>query len=291
MFLPAAAMACACGCGVFDVGTGSVLAGGAGTTVFGEFDFLNQRQNWHGTSEAPAADNEDKKIRTDFFTLGAQSMFNRSWGVMAQLPVWNRHFETADSGAVESFDHAAFGDVRLKGIYTGLSGDMSTGVTFGVKLPTGDSGYAGFDADTEIGSGSTDLLLGLFHRGALDEDADFVWYAQTSYDQPILHKPGYRPGAEVDAALGAYYNSWYLGPETKLAPVLQMVVSHRTQDEGAAADPANTGYDRVLVAPGVEFDTGAWKLYGDVEFPLYQSVRGDQLVAPEQYKLIVSYAL
>ena len=37
---------------------------------------------------------------------------------------------------------------------------MSTGLIFGVKLPTGDWKFAGFDRDTEIGSGSTDVLVG-----------------------------------------------------------------------------------------------------------------------------------
>ena len=289
MFLPAAAMACACGCGVFDVGTGSVLAGGAGATVFGEFDFLNQRQNWHGTSEAPAADNEDKKIRTDFFTLGAQTMFNRSWGVMAQLPVWNRHFETADSGAVESFDHAAFGDVRLKGIYTGFSGDMSTGVTFGVKLPTGDSSYAGFDADTEIGSGSTDLLLGGYHRGNLTITGSWGYFGQILWQHAGPTQAQYPPRDQLHAAAGGPYHDFQVG-KIGVAPTLQLLVSYRDRDGEAAGDPDNTGYTRLLVSPGIALSYDRWKLYSDVEVPVYQYVNGNQLIAPWALKVIASYS-
>lgn len=285
------AWACACGCGVFDVGTASLFPGGSGATIFAEYDFMNQHQNWHGASSAPSADNADKKIRTDFMTLGGQYMLNRDWGVMAELPVWSRHFETEDGGSVSGYNHTALGDIRLMGVYSGFADDMSTGLTFGVKLPTGDSGYAGFDPDTEIGSGSTDFLLGAYHQGALDADANFIWFAQGMYDQPVLHKAGYRPGAEVDAAAGAYYNSWYFGAATKLAPVLQLIASHRWQDGGANGDPANTGYDRLMIAPGIEFDTGSWKVYGDVEVPVYQDTRGDQLVSPVLFKAIVSYAL
>jgi hypothetical protein len=32
----------------------------------------------------------------------------------------------------------------------------------------------------------------------------------------------------------------------------------------------------------------AWKVYGDVEFPVYQRVNGNELIAPVQFKLIVS---
>lgn len=285
------AWACACGCGVFDVGTASLFPSGSGATLFAEYDFMNQHQNWHGTSSAPAADNDDKKIRTDFLTLGGQYMFGHDWGIMAELPVWNRHFNTLDGDSVAGFNHVALGDVRLMGVYSGFSADMSTGVSFGVKLPTGDSGYANFDNDTEIGSGSTDLLLGGYHQGGLDADANWIWFAQGLYDQPLMHKSGYRPGAEIDAAAGAYYNSWYLGAQTKLAPMLQLIASHRWQDGGANADPVNTGYDRLMIAPGVEFDAGSWKLYGDAEVPIYQDTRGDQLVSSVLFKAIVSYAL
>ncbi|MDE2463859.1 MAG: hypothetical protein KGO02_09125, partial [Alphaproteobacteria bacterium] len=123
-----AALACACGCGVFDVGTASLFAGGAGGTVFFEYDFMNQHEDWQGTSRASKLANSDQKIRTSFMTLGGQYMLNRAWGVMGELPVWQRHFETMDGGSLARFDHTALGDIRLMGIYSGLSADMSTGI-------------------------------------------------------------------------------------------------------------------------------------------------------------------
>ena len=289
--MPSAASACACGCGIFDVGTSSLFASGTGGTVFFEYDFVNQRANRSGTSAAPSAANEDKKVRTDFFTVGGQYMFSRDWGAMVKVPVVQRHFETTESGSLEAFDHTALGDIRLMGVYSGISDDMSTGIVFGAKLPTGDSGYAGFDADVAIGSGSTDLLLGAYHMGGLDAERNWAWFAQAMWDQPLLHKSGYRPGAEINATLGAYYDDLSLGGETALAPMLQLIVSHRAKDSGAGAMPADTGYDRVLIAPGLEFKAGTWKIYADVEVPLYQDVRGNQLMAPEQFKLVMSYAL
>ena len=47
--LPGAAFACACGCGVFDVGTGTMIPNGTGGTVWLEYNYMNQNQNWDGT--------------------------------------------------------------------------------------------------------------------------------------------------------------------------------------------------------------------------------------------------
>ncbi len=88
---------CACGCGVFDVGTASMLPGGPGATIWLEVDYQQQNKNWSGTSSAPAADNDDKKLSTHFVTLGFQYMFNSSWGVEAELPYDFRDF-TAEVG-------------------------------------------------------------------------------------------------------------------------------------------------------------------------------------------------
>src|SRR5579863_4814450 len=80
------ASACACGCGVFSVGTSALLPNGTGGSAFFEYDYMNQTQDWHGTSSAPASANPDKDIRTDFYTVGLQYMFNRDWGVMVEVP-------------------------------------------------------------------------------------------------------------------------------------------------------------------------------------------------------------
>src|ERR1700733_4624646 len=76
VLVPEDAFACACGCAVFDVGTSSLLPSGPGGTVFLEYDFLDQTTNWSGGHSPPGADNDDKKIRSDFFVAGGQNMFN-----------------------------------------------------------------------------------------------------------------------------------------------------------------------------------------------------------------------
>jgi len=286
---PAVGEACACGCGVFDVGTSSMFPTATGGMLFLEEDYMDQDRNWSGTSGAPAADNDDKRIRTFFTTLGAQYLFNRSWGLMVEVPYWQRELVTTlEDGSPGTFNHGALGDLRLKGIYTGFSADLSSGITFGLKLPTGDSTYAGFDPDTEIGSGSTDLLLGAYHLGALTADNMWSWFANAQWQEPVAHKSSYRPGAELDAAGGIYYGGFMPG-SVRVTPIVQLELSYRGHDGGPDGDPTNTGYTRAYLAPGVELDAGRTRIYADVALPIYTNASGNQLMAAVLFKLNVSY--
>ena len=290
LLAPSPVWACACGCGVFDVGTASMLPTHPGGMVFLEYDELNQNQNWSRYSKASNDDNSDKQLRTNFFTVGVQYMLDRQWGFMAELPYWNRYFKTTDdSGNIGEFNHSAVGDIRLRGVYTGFSSDMSTGLTFGLKLPTGDFTYPGFDRDTQIGTGSTDLLVGAFHMGRVPGANSWNWFTNGQLNEPMLIAGGYRPGAEIDAALGAYYDQWRLGG-LKIAPLAQVVGSHRRRDSGMFAHSPDSGYDRVILSPGIEFDAAAFRIYGDVGFPVYQYFNGNQLVTAQLYKLSIGYA-
>ena len=175
------AVACACGCGVFDIGTASLLPSGPGITTFLEYDFSDQNRNWSGSSRAPASNNEDKDIRTSFLTLGAQYMSDDGWGIMGQVPYWHRHFETQDGGALATVDHGTIGDVRIEASYAGFFDDRSTGIIAGLKLPTGDFQDPHFDRDTEIGTGSTDIIAGVFHHSALDDLGKWNYFAEAQY--------------------------------------------------------------------------------------------------------------
>ena len=135
----------ACGCGVFEIGGPLMYPTDVGVTAFFEWDWQNQNQNWHGTSSAPTEDNSDRLIRTKFF--GGIAQFNRSWGVIARVPYWYRNFVTADenTGEIQDLKSSSLGDIRVEGVYTGFSEDLSTGLTFGFKLPVGQWKEAGFD--------------------------------------------------------------------------------------------------------------------------------------------------
>jgi len=286
ILVPGVVHACACGCGVFDVGTSSMFPNGQGGMAFLQYDYQDQNRNWSGSSPAPAANNDDKEIRTDFVTAGLQYMYNSSWGMQAQVPFAYRYFKTAAG----TTSWGSLGDIRVEGIYTGFMADLSAGVTFGVKLPTGNDNYNPdfVDRDTQIGSGSTDILLGGFYRDNLDRNQKWDWFAQLQLDVPVLIQAQYRPGGELDAAAGIDYKGWSVG-RVKISPVAQVIFSERTGDSGAAADSDNSGYQRILLSPGVEFHLHPVKLYADVELPVYQNVTGNQVVAPVLFKVSLSF--
>ena len=97
-----------------------------------------------------------------------------------EVPYDYRTFKTVTgnpnvpNNTVTTINWGALGDIRLEGIYTGFFADQSAGVTFGLKLPTGDwtynNAYGDVDRDSEIGTGSTDILLGGFYRGNITKD-------------------------------------------------------------------------------------------------------------------------
>ena len=253
---PDLAHACACGCGVFSVGAGNLMPDDASGSVFVEYDFMNQSRNWTVTAEAP---------------------------------VWDRAFTTDTGDGVQTFRHSALGDVRLTATYTGLSQDMSLGLIAGVKLPTGDHRYANFDPDTEISTGSTDILLGAYKQGSLNRDGDLKYFAQAVWDKPLDWKSIYRPGEELNFAIGFSWAGWtFAGGKATLAPVVQLIGSVRARDHGSDGHSDDSGYERAVLAPGLELQSGPWRLFADIGAPVYQRVNGNQLVAPVLFKTMLT---
>lgn len=287
--VPGSSLACACGCGVFGVGGSALFPSGSGGVVSFEYDLADQSRNWSGGARAPAADNDDKQIRTGFYTARGQYMIDRRWGVVAEVPVWDRTVRADEGAGVETIHTTGLGDIRVMGIYTGLSADMSTGLVLGAKLPTGASGHPGLERDMQIGTGSTDLLLGAYHMGPVTKDRRWVYFVQGMWQRPIAYRADYRVGQEVNASAGVYYDGLAVaGGKVRIAPMLQLIASNRSSDHGAEGDPANSGYHRLMVSPGVEINAGPVKLYADVEIPVAQQVGGQQLTAPAMFKLIAS---
>jgi hypothetical protein len=300
---PSLVWACACGCGVFEVGTASLFPQGSGGQVWLQYEFVDQYINFHATQPASAFYNNDKYIRTNFMEAGVQYMFNRDWGVMLEAPYWVRDYKGAydgDNAGIHWYQNNSIGDIRIQGMYTGLSEDMSTGLLMGVKVPSGDWHYPPFDRDTQIGTGSTDLLMGAYHVGTIPKqlgtlpltfrERPFNWFVQVNYDLPLWEQEHYTPGREVDGAVGTYYDFGKVGPLNELAPMLTFLASDRTRDTGNNADPADSGYTRFIVAPGGEVELGVIRAYADIEVPIFQNMRGYQLTAPFATKLIMSYS-
>ncbi len=287
LFVHAATFACACGCNVFTVGARWTMPTSAGFGAYLQYNYMDQSRNWGNWKGASADANQDQEIRTHFYTLGVQFMADRDWGFMAEAPVWNRYFRTTnDDGDIASATHTSFGDIRLMGMYTGLSEDMSTGLQFGMKLPTGAFHESLLDRDTQIGTGTTDLLLGGYQMG---QEKGWGWYAQVMWQRAFNTRDGYRPGDSFDVNVGAHYDG--LLNSLRIVPVLQIQGSFRGIDGGDNSDPDNTGYERLYITPGLQVvATTHFTLYGDLRIPLMTHVRGFQLVAPSLVNLTMGYS-
>jgi hypothetical protein len=128
----------ACGCSVFDVGGGMLpQENDHGGRIFFEYWTLNQNVNWVGNSRANPNLNQDKKLVSTWTNAGFSYMFNRQWGMMVRIPFAQRDFTTTVDptiGLQQTFDSKSVGDIEVVGMYAGFFDDMSTGITFGLKL-------------------------------------------------------------------------------------------------------------------------------------------------------------
>ena len=248
---------------MFDVGGGLLPAGKRPRRPnFFEYWHSDQNTNWIGNSKGSAALNQDKNLTTSWYSVGGQYMFNREWGIMGRVPCVNRSFTTtADptTGALATYNARDWGDMEIMGTYTGFFKDMSTGVIFGLKLPTGNYTAYGFDRDTQIGSGSTDLILGGFHRGMISGDNAWQYFGQIRYQQPFLYRSSY----DTDAGAGrstspATRSTARSASSTTTGTMFSASTrsrrwrrsSRRTaRATRAAADPLNSGFDRLMFSP------------------------------------------
>ena len=217
---------------------------------------------------------------------------------MVEVPIFQRAFtSTGDgtaypAGSIFTSKVTDMGDTMVQGIYSGFASDHSTGLTFGLKLPTGNytgpyvpanprlgtTGGLAYDRDTAPGTGSTDLLIGGYHLGFLTRDMRFSYFTQARYDIAFLERAGasgtYRPGNELDAAAGVQYNLGAHGPFQNIAPLLQILASYRDPDSGTAASP-NSGFRRWLIGPGVAMSFSKFTLYANVDIPIIDHVFTD----------------
>jgi hypothetical protein len=295
---PDPALACACGCAVFDVGANAAFPNGSdsGFSAWFRYNYMDQDKNWAGSSSAPSSWNADKDITTSFYTFGGQYMFNHDWGVMVELPVFDRTLTTTGDGTaypvgqIYSSSLTDMGDIMVQGIYAGFSPDMSTGVTFGVKLPTGNytgpynppnglpasnpnstTGGLTYDRDSLPGSGSTDLLFGAYHVGGLTQDGKLAYFTQARFQMAIMEREGatgtYRPGNEFDLGAGLTYALGAMGSFSNVSPLVQLIATDRHTDGGTASSPSS-GFRRLMVAPGIDLRVKKLKIYADVSLPL-----------------------
>lgn len=292
--LPHPASACSsCGCTLSSDWDAQGISGRAGFKLDLRYDFINQNQLRAGGHQASRAEinaalasgslgETEQATLNRYYTLTLDYNSGQSWGINIQAPFYDRFHSTIDAASTDaSTAHLnEIADIRIVGRYQGLTPDGDTGLLFGLKLPSGkttadfDTGpLAGsaLDRSLQAGTGSTDLILGLYRFGALDRDWD--WFAQGLFQAAIASKDGYRPGNALNLNGGLRYMS--LG---RLVPQIQLNAKTGNRDSGANADPDNSGGTAAYLSPGLTYGIApAAKLYGFAQLPVYQYVHGIQL--------------
>jgi len=287
---PARSPACsACGCSVNSDWTVQGSSAGPGLGLDVRYEYLDQsdlRGGVHSVDRAALAIPNDREIQQTTLTrnvwLGLSYAASDTWNFTAQLPLIDRFHSTIAAGDTDistSHTHSA-GDLKLLASYHGFSTVRGFGVQFGLKLPTGhfnqnfDTGPqtgALLDRGLQAGTGTTDVLLGVFKSGPLMSSLGY--FAQALLDQPLATRDEFRPGTSVNANAGLRYavSRW-------IEPQLQLDAHWEARESGELADRDNSGATQLSVAPGLTVHVAAHvDAYTFVQVPLWQHVNGLQL--------------
>ena len=305
------ALACAaCGCTLSkDWGTQGISTT-PGFTADLSYDYIKQDQQRYGSSTASSsqinnlwqAGQEIEDYTTTQTISAALNYTSDTWGLITVLPFVHRTHGTFGafdattnnvpspdlSTAYASSSDNSIGDIRVIGRYTGFSADKSAGVIAGIKLPTGSTnatfndGVSPLDRSLQIGTGSTDLILGGFLTGAIEA---YGWFAQATVQHAVATKSidgaDYRPGDAYSVNAGIRYAKF----GAKFTPMLQFNYIYKQQDTGAGATPPDaltggpaSGGTLVYLAPGALARIGGGtSVYGFIQLPIYQDVNSLQL--------------
>ncbi len=305
-----AAFACAsCGCTLnSDFGTQG-LSNSSGWSLDVRYDTLNQNQLRKGTGTVSATeaavtpnptsstgDNAEVEKFTDNKYLTATLDYNNgdSWGVSVAVPYIDRTHSTLGingdginpgDGSYDS-STSGIGDVKVIGRYYGFSENRNFGLQFGLKLPTGNikqtamttdgSGLiTAVDPGLQLGTGTTDLIIGAYYFDNLNQNWDYFLQAQyqSALNTSDMAGGSYRPGDSINLTGGLRYHGF-----ESFTPTVQLNARQVNTDSGDAADKYATGGTLVYFTPGVVVPvTSTFSVYSNVQIPLYQDVKGIQL--------------
>jgi len=286
---PSARACGACGCTLHSDWATQGYAVKPGWRFDLRYDYFNQDQLRMGTKsvdrntfEIPNEMEIQEKTLNRNLTATLDYSPSPDWGVSLLIPVFNRYHSTiAEGDADPTFSKASgLGDVRILGRYQGFSDSHAFGVQFGMKLPTGGTkqtfnagAQAGeaLDRGLQLGSGTTDLLLGFYAFGELAPE----WgvFGQVLVQKPLAEKDGFKPGDGVNANLGIRYTG-----HAGFTPHLQLNVRAEGRESGLNADVDNSGATLVYLSPGMTFNLSPrFQVYAFAQVPVAQRVTGLQI--------------
>lgn len=251
------------------------------------YDLLNQNQLRSGSGTPatwPIAPHE-QEVYTKTQSLNMTFDYSKGlWGVNVQVPYMERshatngfNYDGTDDGTSYK---TGFGDMRLIGRYMGLLKNRSLGLQLGLKLPTGEfrqtfngGAIAGdpLDRGLQLGTGTTDLILGAFHFANIAKDWNY--FSQIAADLPLASREGYIPGNSFTANLAVRYHRFQ-----RFVPQLQFNARFLCRDHGINASPDDSGGTTIYVSPGFTVNfTKNISSYVFFQLPIYQYLNGYQL--------------
>ena len=284
------AWACSsCGCTLNSDWASQGFKTGTGLSADLRYDYFNQNDLRTGTGRVDTGAitfPTDREIQQETInrntTLTLDYGINGDWGAAFLIPYFNRYHTTIaeDDTDVSTSRSSSIGDVRLIGRYQGFSPEHNIGAQFGLKFATGrtdvtfsEGPQAGqpLDRGLQPGTGSTDLLLGMYAFGPISQTFDY--FASALLQLPMTSKDDFKPGAGANLTVGVRYVT-----DSPVVPHLQINVRTERPESGANADVENSGATLAYISAGLSWAvTHKLEAYGFFQVPFYQRVNGYQL--------------
>jgi TonB dependent receptor len=309
LVLPGLSSACSsCGCTLSSDWGSLGFSTSYGFKVDFRYDYLNQNQLRSGTGTISSAkasqvvnDGDPQEVEkfteNHYLTLGLEYNLNPELGINVQLPYIIRNHTTlgtASDGTTPGAGGEQYhsetsnsGDIKLMVRYQSFIPALHNfGVLLGAKLPTGSFTETGTSTDTtepgdvdidrglQPGTGTTDLIVGVYYFDGLAKDWNY--FVQALYQKALYSRDRYQPGDGSNLNLGMRYTGF-----SRFNPQVQLNGRYVAHDLGANADVVSTGGTLLYLSPGVVIPiVNAASVYGFLQVPVFQDVRGVQ-VDPE----------
>jgi len=264
-------------------GISPLEAGASGLRA--DFRYLTLGSMYRGGSRVANSDGEVESHFTQQYTLLFQ--LGRVWTISGIIPFARRHTEfTAEGGNVVNGNQFGLGDIavlaRYKAIMThGMESTYMLSLNAGVKTPTGrTNGYDSqgnlLDAHIQLGTGSTDFLVGCSGIAAFDRAA-LIANVLTSITTQGAH--GHRFGNSVNYDLSLRYRLFPEGYEgVQFFGVVGLTGEWRGREIQDGTPDENSGGNVAYISPGAQvFFTPSVSVEAAFQYPVVHALHGEQL--------------